>query len=106
MIMALQSDPQIRAVLTDPAFLALITSGNLQADPGESKVSGTPATPGAEGHPGARPLAGWKRKAPWAPNSAILPRFLAGFGLGRPRPPPGDLVKGCAAAARPVRALA
>ena len=57
MIMALQSDPAIRAVLSDPAFLSLITSGNLQAIQGNPKVSGTPAAPGAEGHPGAGPLA-------------------------------------------------
>jgi len=31
MIVALQNDPAIRAVLSDPAFLSLMTSGNLQA---------------------------------------------------------------------------
>jgi len=31
MIMALQNDPAIRAVLSDPAFLSLITSDHLQA---------------------------------------------------------------------------
>jgi hypothetical protein len=50
MIMALQSDPEIRAVLTDPAFLALITSGNLQA------IQGDPRFQELLQHPGLRAI--------------------------------------------------
>lgn len=46
MIMALQSDPQIRSVLTDPAFLALITSGNLEAIQGNPRFQELLQNPG------------------------------------------------------------
>jgi hypothetical protein len=48
MIMALQNDPAIRAVLSDPAFLSLITSGNLQA------IQGSPGFQELLQHPALR----------------------------------------------------
>jgi len=50
MILALQNDPQIRAVLTDPAFLSLLTTGNLQA------VQGNPRFQELLQHPGLRAI--------------------------------------------------
>lgn len=50
MIMALQSDPQIRSVLTDPAFLAMIASGDLQA------IQGNPRFQELLQHPGLRAI--------------------------------------------------
>ena len=50
MIMALQNDPAIRAVLSDPAFLSLITSGNLEA------IQGNPRFQELLQHPGLRAI--------------------------------------------------
>lgn len=50
MIMALQNDPAIRAVLSDPAFLSLITSGNLQA------IQGSPGFQELLQNPGLRAI--------------------------------------------------
>jgi hypothetical protein len=50
MIMALQNDPAVRAVLSDPAFLSLITSGNLQA------IQGSPGFQELLQHPALRAI--------------------------------------------------
>jgi hypothetical protein len=46
MIQALQNDPEIQGVLADPAFLALIASGNLQAIQRDPRIQALLARPG------------------------------------------------------------
>lgn len=46
MIQALQNDPEIRGVLADPAFIALVASGNLQVIQRDPRIQTLLARPG------------------------------------------------------------